>query len=84
MKNKLRIFIENNFVSNFILGVIIYNSIILGLMTYPVLMAKYGAFLHYTNFACVIIFIIEMIIKCIAEISKIFFILTDIKYVSLN
>ena len=63
MKNKLRLFIESNIASNFILGVIIYNSIILGLMTYPVLMAKFGAFLHYTNFACVIIFTIEMAIK---------------------
>jgi voltage-gated sodium channel len=63
MKNKLRLFIESNIASNFILGVIIYNSIILGLMTYPVLMAKFGAFLHYTNFTCVIIFTIEMAIK---------------------
>ena len=63
MKKKLRLFIENNIVNNFILGVIIYNSIILGLMTYPALTAKYGAFLHYTNYACEIIFTIEILIK---------------------
>ena len=63
MKNKLKTFIENKFVNNFILGVIIYNSIILGLMTYPALNNQYGLFLHYSNWCCVIIFTVEIIIK---------------------
>lgn len=37
MRERLKAFIENSSVSNFILAVIIINSIILGLMTYPVL-----------------------------------------------
>ena len=63
MKKNLKTFIENDFVSNFILGVIIFNSIILGLMTYPELNGQYGLFLHLFNFICVVIFTIEIIIK---------------------
>lgn len=63
MKKNLKIFIENNFVVNFILGVIIFNSIILGLMTYPQLYEKYGTILHYSNIICVLIFTVEIAIK---------------------
>ncbi len=63
MKEKLKFFIENKYTSNFILAVIIFNSIVLGLMTYPAIMAKCGDFLTDSCTVCVIIFTIEIFIK---------------------
>lgn len=63
MKEKLQSFIENKYTTNFILVVIMFNSIVLGLMTYPALNLKYGAFMHYSCEVCVIIFTIEIFIK---------------------
>ncbi len=63
MKNKLQNFIENKFVTNFILAVIIFNSIVLGLLTYPQICNKFGTFLHNSCTVCVIIFTIEIFIK---------------------
>ena len=63
MREKLKNFIENKYVTGFILGVIIYNSIALGLLTYPGIYKNYGIILGVSCFACVIIFTIEMFIK---------------------
>lgn len=63
MREKLKTFIESNTVSNFILAVIIINSIILGLMTYPALYNHYGNLMHVLCNICVIIFSIEIFIK---------------------
>lgn len=63
MKNKLKHFIEHKYTTNFILAVIIYNSIVLGLLTYPKIYSSAGNWLQITCFACVIIFTIEILIK---------------------
>ena len=63
IRDKLRNFIEHKVVTNFILAVIAYNAIALGLLTYPNISASFGSFLQNTCFACVIIFTIELFIK---------------------
>lgn len=63
MREKLQNFIENKLVTNFILAVIILNSIVLGLLTYPNIYKAYGNFLNLTCSMCVIIFTIEIFIK---------------------
>ncbi len=63
MKKNLKIFIEHNYTVNFILAAIIFNSIVLGLLTYPQIHKQYGSFLNLTCNICVIIFSIEIIIK---------------------
>lgn len=63
MKKRLQNFVENKYFNNFILAVIIYNSIILGLLTYPWWCRHVGDFLHASNTFCVIIFTIEIILK---------------------
>lgn len=63
LREKLRIFIESRKVTNFILYVIIFNSIILGLLTDSALCAKFGNLMHYSCNICVIIFSIEIFIK---------------------
>lgn len=63
MREKLKNFIEGKFAVNFILGVIIYNAIALGLLTSARICSYCGDFLQWSCFACVIIFTIEMAIK---------------------
>ncbi len=63
MKEKLQAFIESKSVSNFILAVIIINSIILGMLTYPALCEKMDYILHPLCNICVWIFTFEIFIK---------------------
>jgi len=63
MREKLQLFIESKQISNFILAVIIINSIILGMMTYPALCDKCGLVMHILCEICVVIFTIEILIK---------------------
>lgn len=63
IKEKLKNFIEHKQTSNFILFVIIFNSILLGFMTDNNIMAKYGSLLHEACNICVYIFTIELFIK---------------------
>ncbi len=63
MRENLKTFIECKSVSNFILAVIIINSIILGLMTYPALCERYATAMHILCEICVVIFSIEIFIK---------------------
>ena len=65
IKEKLRTFIENKIVVNFILAVILFNSIVLGLMTYPKLMSHFGNLMHLSCFVCVLIFTVEIGIKLV-------------------
>ncbi len=63
MKYKLQSFIENKYTTNFILAVIIINSIVLGLLTYPAITLKYGKLLTDSCTICVLIFTVEILIK---------------------
>ena len=63
MKDRLKIFIESKFITNFILAVIILNSLLLGLLTYPGVEKLCGSFLQVICFICVVIFTVELIIK---------------------
>lgn len=63
IKEKLKHFIEHKQTSNFILFIIIFNSILLGFMTDNSIMAKYGTILHEACNICVYIFTIELFIK---------------------
>lgn len=63
IKTVLKNFIEHKNTSNFILFVIIFNSILLGFMTDTSIMEKYGRFLHEACNLCVYIFTIELFIK---------------------
>ena len=58
-------FIESKATSNFILGVIICNALVLGLETSKVAMQHGGYWLHLLDQAAVIIFVIELSIKLI-------------------
>ncbi len=63
---KLKSFVEGKAFQNTILGVIIVNSIILGLQTSPALMDSCGSVLGMLDTVCLVIFIIEMLLKMVA------------------
>lgn len=63
MIKNMQKFIESKLINNFILAVIIFNSIVLGLLTYPKIYTKYGELLDNSCTICIIIFTIEIIIK---------------------
>lgn len=63
IKEHLRVFIEHKYTSNFILFIIILNSILLGFMTDTAIMVKYGNIFHEACNICVYIFTIELFIK---------------------
>ena len=63
IKERLKLFIEHKYTTNFILAVIIYNTIALGLLTYPEIYKYIGDFLQITCFLCVLIFTVEILIK---------------------
>lgn len=72
MRENLKTFIESKNISNFILAVIIINSIVLGLMTYPALCDKYASVMHILCEICVVIFSIEIFIKLYVYKGKFF------------
>lgn len=63
MREKLTEFIENKWTHRFILFVIIFNSIILGMMTNNALMAKFGNLMNHLCNICIWIFTVELAIK---------------------
>ncbi len=72
MRERFKIFIESKAVTNFILAVIIINSILLGLLTYPALCQRFGSLMHLLCNICVVIFSIEIFIKLYVYKSSFF------------
>ncbi len=66
MRQKLQTFIERQGVRNLILGVILFNAAILGLETAPGIMADYGTIIHWLDRACLLIFVLEILVKLFA------------------
>jgi len=64
--NKIKEFVEKKEFKNFILGVIVFNSIQLGLMTINDLNTTIYNILKYIDMACLVIYIVEMLLKFIA------------------
>lgn len=58
--------LERPTVGNFIVGVIIFNAVILGLETSDSIMAAYGPLILMLDTACLAIFVIEIVLKLIA------------------
>lgn len=63
MQDSLKNFIENPRVRNLIMGVIVFNAVILGLETSKPVMAAAGTLIHWLDIACLAVFVIELAIK---------------------
>jgi voltage-gated sodium channel len=59
-------FIESTQVRNFIIGVIIFNAIILGLETSSTMMSNFGGLIQALDKTCLVIFVVELALKLIA------------------
>jgi voltage-gated sodium channel len=67
MRARLDRWVESNAVGNFIIGVIIFNAVLLGMETSPELMAQYGPVILFLDTVCLAIFIVEIALKIIAR-----------------
>ncbi|MFK7876918.1 MAG: ion transporter [Paracoccaceae bacterium] len=64
--------LETPLIKNFIIGVILFNAVILGLETSPALMSRAGGLLTFLDNICLAIFVIELILKLYALGPKFF------------
>ncbi len=67
MLSRLSILIDSNTFRNFILGVIIFNAILLGFETSSSIMAQYGGLIAFLDTVCLTIFCIEILAKLIVH-----------------
>ncbi len=67
MREQVAKFIDSTFVRNTIIGVIIFNAIILGLETSPVVMSRIGGLLTVLDALCLWIFVVEIALKLYAH-----------------
>jgi len=63
---RLIVFLESSRVRNFILGVIIFNAVILGMETSQIIMARAGDLILLLDQICLAIFVVELALKLIA------------------
>jgi voltage-gated sodium channel len=66
LRHKTSLFIDGPFFRNFIIGVIIFNAIILGLETSDRVMAQWGSVIYALDTLCLVIFVIEIMAKLFA------------------
>ncbi len=65
--SKLKNFVKNKVFQNIILGVIIFNSVLMGLATSDIIMSSaFGPIIEVLDWICLGIFVIELILKIIA------------------
>jgi voltage-gated sodium channel len=69
---RLQAIIEDTRFTNFIIGVIVFNAIILGMETYPALMDRYGELLVTLDHICLAIFVVEIAMKLIVHRHRFF------------
>ncbi|MFT6179308.1 MAG: voltage-gated sodium channel [Paracoccaceae bacterium] len=60
-------FVDSPRIHNFVIGVIIFNAIILGLETSLDLMASHGGFLKALDKICLVIFVVELLLRMAAH-----------------
>lgn len=60
-------FLDRAVVQNFILGVILFNAVILGLETSDVVMAQAGPLIHLLDSLCLTVFVVEIALKLYAR-----------------
>ena len=72
IRRKARNFVEHNFVRNTILGIIVFNAIMLGLSTSEAIMANFGSLLSVLDHFVLFIFVLEMLLKLYAYVIRFF------------
>ena len=67
MRNKVAAFLEQAWVTNFIIGVILFNAVLLGLETSEAVMATAGPLILVLDSLCLAIFVLEIALKLFAH-----------------
>ncbi len=67
MKEIANKIVEASWFQRFIIGVILFNAVIIGTDTYPEMHSKYGNILNFLDAICLGIFTVEIILKFIAQ-----------------
>ena len=63
LREKIGQFLDSPYVGNFIIGVILFNAVILGLETSKPVMAVAGDLIHWLDKICLYIFVVEISLK---------------------
>ncbi len=67
MRNKVAAFLEQAWVTNFIIGVILFNAVLLGLETSDAVMATAGPLILALDSLCLAVFVLEIALKLFAH-----------------
>lgn len=70
MKAKAHKLVESSLFQRFIIGVILFNAVLIGIDTYPGMHTTYGGLLNFLDGICLAIFTIEIILKLIATLNR--------------
>jgi voltage-gated sodium channel len=62
----LKAWLERPSTTNFVIGVIVFNAILLGMETYPAIMNRAGGLITFLDNLCLTIFVVEIGLKMIA------------------
>ncbi len=71
-RDRLAVFLDQPFVRNGIVGVILFNAVILGMETSDALMADYGPIIRALDIACLAVFVVEIALKLVAHGPRFF------------
>jgi voltage-gated sodium channel len=72
VREKLDVWLDQRWVTNVIIGVIIFNAIILGMETSPELMSAAGGTIVALDKACLAFFVVEIFLKLVARGRRFF------------
>ena len=72
MTEKLQAILDDTRFNRFIIGVIVFNAIILGMETYPALMDAYGTTLVTLDRLCLTVFVVEITMKLVVHRHRFF------------
>ena len=72
MRDKVATFLDQAWVTNFIIGVILFNAVLLGLETSDAVMSVAGPLILALDTACLIVFVTEIALKLFAYGGRFF------------
>ena len=72
LREKTTTYLESPFIGNFIIGVILFNAVILGLETSDTVMSRIGGLIHALDRLCLMIFVVEIAAKLFAHHLRFF------------
>lgn len=72
LRENLALWLDSPKFNNFILGVILFNAILMGMETSPTLMATMGGVIHVLDTLCLVIFVVELLAKLATQGPRFF------------